>query len=81
VFLCVTLPLRLWLLTICSHSTITKYQKRVPGPMLDRIDIHVEVPRVDYEKLSSDCLVDPSALIREWGEAAKGSRLFENFSA
>jgi len=33
--------------------------------MLDRIDIHVEVPRVDYEKLSSDWLVNPSALIRE----------------
>jgi magnesium chelatase family protein len=33
--------------------------------MLDRIDIHVEVPRVDYEKLSSDRLGEPSASIRE----------------
>ncbi len=31
---------------------VTKYQKRISGPLLDRIDIHIEVPRVDYEKLS-----------------------------
>ncbi len=36
----------------CSHSTITRYQKRISGPMLDRIDIHIEVPRVDFEKFS-----------------------------
>ena len=36
----------------CSHSTVTRYQKRISGPMLDRIDIHIEVPRVDFEKLS-----------------------------
>ena len=35
---------------------VTKYQKRISGPLLDRIYIHVEVPRVDYEKLSSDRL-------------------------
>jgi predicted ATPase with chaperone activity len=33
-------------------SVVTKYQKRISGPLLDRIDIHIEVPRVDYEKLS-----------------------------
>jgi len=33
---------------------VTKYQKRISGPLLDRIDIHIEVPRVDYEKLSGD---------------------------
>ena len=44
---------------------MAKYQKRISGPMLDRIDIHVEVPRVDYEKLSSDRLGESSASIRE----------------
>jgi magnesium chelatase family protein len=39
--------------------------------MLDRIDIHVEVPRVDYEKLSSDRLGEGSALIRERVQAAR----------
>ena len=37
---------------VCSPATITRYQKRISGPLLDRIDIHVEVPRVDYEKLA-----------------------------
>ena len=54
--------------------------------MLDRIDIHVEVPRVDYEKLSSQRLGEPSAKIRERVERArniqqerfKGSRLTSN---
>jgi magnesium chelatase family protein len=40
----------------CASSTITRYQKRISGPLLDRIDIHIEVPRVDYDKLSIDRL-------------------------
>jgi len=43
---------------------VTRYQKRISGPLLDRIDIHVEVPRVEYEKLSDDRLGEPSAAIR-----------------
>jgi predicted ATPase with chaperone activity len=39
--------------------------------MLDRIDIHIEVPRVDYEKLSSDRLGESSASIRERVQAAR----------
>jgi magnesium chelatase family protein len=31
----------------CSPGTVTKYQKRISGPLLDRIDIHIEVPRVE----------------------------------
>ena len=38
----------------CAPAMVTKYQKRISGPLLDRIDIHIEVPRVDYEKLSGD---------------------------
>ena len=55
----------------CSSSTITKYQKRISGPLLDRIDIHVEVPRVDYQKLSSDRLGESSETIRYRVEAAR----------
>ena len=40
----------------CAPAVVTKYQKRISGPILDRIDIHIEVPRVDYEKLSGDRL-------------------------
>ena len=66
--LCVSLPL--WQLRrlaknlyMCS-ALVTKYQKQIPGPLLDRIDIHIEVPRVDYEKLSGDRVGESSAAIR-----------------
>jgi len=39
--------------------------------MLDRIDIHIEVPRVDYEKLSDDRAGEPSATIQKRVEAAR----------
>lgn len=38
---------------VCSPSTITRYQKRISGPILDRIDIHVTVPAVKVEKLTT----------------------------
>lgn len=49
----------------CSQALVTRYQRRISGPLLDRIDIHVEVPRVNYEKLSSTRLSESSAVIRE----------------
>ncbi|HST05373.1 MAG TPA: YifB family Mg chelatase-like AAA ATPase [Chloroflexia bacterium] len=55
---------------VCSPSTITRYQKKISGPLLDRIDIHIEVPRVDYEKLSDKRLGETSAAIRGRVEAA-----------
>ena len=55
----------------CSSTVVTKYQKRISGPLLDRIDIHVEVPEVDYEKLSSDRTGESSASIRERVQAAR----------
>ena len=55
----------------CSASTVTKYQKRISGPLLDRIDIHIEVPRVEYEKLSDQRLGEPSAAIRQRVELAR----------
>ena len=55
----------------CAHALVTKYQKRISGPMLDRIDIHIEVPRVDYEKLSGDRLGETSESIRQRVQAAR----------
>jgi magnesium chelatase family protein len=43
----------------CSFAMVSRYQKRISGPLLDRIDIHIEVPRVEYEKLSDDRLGEP----------------------
>jgi magnesium chelatase family protein len=56
----------------CSMQMVQRYQKRISGPLMDRIDIHIEVPRVDYEKLSSDRLGEPSADVRARVEAARG---------
>jgi magnesium chelatase family protein len=55
----------------CAHALVTKYQKRISGPLLDRIDIHIEVPRVDYEKLSSDRIGESSESIRGRVQAAR----------
>ena len=55
----------------CSASTVTKYQKRVSGPLLDRIDIHLQVPRVEYEKLSDNRVGEASGKIRGRVEDAR----------
>jgi magnesium chelatase family protein len=55
----------------CSSALVTKYQKRISGPLLDRIDIHIEVPRVEYDKLSDQRLGEPSEAIRARVEAAR----------
>lgn len=55
----------------CSPSLIARYQKRISGPLLDRIDIHITVPRVEFEKLSGDRMGEPSANIRKRVERAR----------
>ncbi len=50
---------------ICSQNAVQKYLNRISGPMLDRLDLHVEVPPVDYTALSSDVKEESSAEIRE----------------
>jgi len=55
----------------CSSATVTRYQKRISGPLLDRIDIHIQVPRVDYDKLSDARQGEPSANVRARVEAAR----------
>ena len=64
----------------CSSATVTKYQKRISGPLLDRIDIHIEVPRVDYDKLSDNRLGEPSEVVRQRVEAAR-QRQRERFAS
>ncbi|HUZ00129.1 MAG TPA: ATP-binding protein, partial [Thermomicrobiaceae bacterium] len=55
----------------CSTTTITRYQKRISGPLLDRIDIHLEVPRIEYDTLADRRLGEPSAAVRARVEAAR----------
>jgi magnesium chelatase family protein len=49
----------------CPPSAVTRYQHKISGPLLDRIDIFVEVPRVDYEKLSQGPSPEGSLEVRE----------------
>ncbi len=55
----------------CSASAIARYQKRLSGPLLDRIDIHLTVPRIEYEKLADVRLGESSATVRARVEAAR----------
>jgi magnesium chelatase family protein len=50
---------------------VSRYQRRISGPLLDRIDIFVEVPRIDYEKLSSLAAAESSAAVRERVDRAR----------
>jgi len=49
----------------CTYGRIQKYRSKVSGPLLDRIDIHVEVPAVPYKELASQHESETSAAIRE----------------
>ena len=55
----------------CAPAVVTNYQKRISGPLLDRIDIHIEVSRVDYENLSGDRMGETSESIRKRVQAAR----------
>ena len=50
---------------VCTPSSISRYKKRKSGPLLDRIDLFVEVPRVEYEKLVEPSGAESSAQVRE----------------
>jgi magnesium chelatase family protein len=55
----------------CAPSAVARYQKRISGPLLDRIDIHLEVPRIDYEQLADRRPGEKSELVRARVEAAR----------
>ncbi|HLW34919.1 MAG TPA: ATP-binding protein, partial [Chthoniobacterales bacterium] len=49
----------------CSPVQVQRYRQRISGPLLDRIDLHVEVPAVEYRDVSSDRVEECSEAIRE----------------
>ena len=55
----------------CSSQQIHKYRSKISGPLLDRIDIHVNVPAVPYKDLMGNCSEEPSAAIRSRVAAAR----------
>ena len=50
---------------VCTPGMIQRYTSRISGPLMDRIDIHCEVPVVPFNQLSSMSAGEPSAAIRE----------------
>ncbi|MDY4511985.1 MAG: YifB family Mg chelatase-like AAA ATPase [Paludibacteraceae bacterium] len=57
---------------VCSPGMIQKYLSRISGPLLDRIDMHIEIVPVPFDKLSEMAPAEPSAVIRERVIAARG---------
>lgn len=55
----------------CSPRQIETYRQRISGPLLDRIDIHIEVPQVEYRELKGGPTGEPSETIRDRVEAAR----------
>ncbi|MGB8412287.1 MAG: YifB family Mg chelatase-like AAA ATPase [Candidatus Binatus sp.] len=59
----------------CSPIVIQRYRSRISGPLLDRIDIHIEVPAVKYKDLTDRVAREPSVAIRERVNRAREAQL------
>ncbi len=55
----------------CPPSLVSRYQRRISGPFIDRVDIFVEVPHIDYEKLADDRLGEESEKVQSRVIAAR----------
>ena len=55
----------------CSRKSVETYMGRLSGPLLDRIDLHVEVPSLEFEELKTRPNSEPSSVIRERVNAAR----------
>ena len=55
----------------CVPSAVARYQKRISGPLLDRVDIHLDVPRLEHEALADKRPGEASAAVRERVAAAR----------
>ncbi len=56
---------------ICSFAQINKYKRRISGPLLDRIDLHIDVPAIKYDKLATEKVGEDSQAVRERVQAAR----------
>jgi magnesium chelatase family protein len=59
----------------CSSTVVTRYQKKISGPLMDRIDIFLDIPRIDYEKLMDDRLSEQSVKVRQRVQNARQLQL------
>ncbi len=63
----------------CTAAQVQRYRARISGPLLDRIDIHIEMPEVGYRELSDRSRGEPSSAIRARVNAAR-ARQRERFA-
>jgi len=59
----------------CPPSLVSRYQRRISGPFIDRVDIFVEVPHIDYEKLTDSRLGEHSEKVQARVTAARSKQL------
>lgn len=64
----------------CTENDIRKYKAKISGPLLDRIDIHLDVPALEYKDMSSDHLGESSAKIKSRVDIARQVQL-DRFSS
>lgn len=55
----------------CTHNEIRRYVKKISGPLLDRIDIHIHVPKLEYSDITGQQPAEASEVIRKRVEAAR----------
>lgn len=55
----------------CAPKEINRYQKKISGPLLDRIDLHINVPQLPYDILAKSAVAESSSAIRERVEKAR----------
>jgi len=56
---------------LCSPAQISRYKRRISGPLMDRIDLHVEIPPVKYDKLATEKVGEESAAVKARVEQAR----------
>lgn len=59
----------------CTDTALAKYKRRLSGPLLDRIDLHIPVPKLDVQSLTTHRIAESSEAIRERVEAARQRQL------
>jgi magnesium chelatase family protein len=60
---------------LCSPTQIVRYRKKISGPILDRIDLHIEVPSVEVEKLTGNLQTEDSKTVRKRVQKAREIQL------
>ena len=65
----------------CGPPLVQRYRQRISGPLLDRIDLHVEVPLVDYKALTSHDGGEASDTVRQRVETARGVQAIVSLTA